>query len=153
MNNSCRVCQILPQKLSSYGLLIVSVSWNVPYLVCVSVFHSWAKTLSRFCKCKVIFTCRKPASRARTLEYWVSVISRGNLKDIQKAVGCCQVWVLFLKIRAGHKCFSLRTKFYWVSLRKRKNYKEMERNSVCSSRPVNVWPLFLFSSDHFIVSP
>lgn len=116
-------------------------------------FHSWAETLSRFCKCNVIFTCRKPASRARTLENWVLVISRGNLKDIQTAVGCCQVWVLFLKIRAGHKCFSLRTKFYWVSSRKRKNYKEMERNSVCSSRPVNVWPLFLFSSDHFIVSP
>lgn len=51
------------------------------------------------------------------------------------------------------KCFSLTLKFYWCGSRDCKKHKEVERSNVCFWRPVNIWPLFLFSSDHFIASP
>lgn len=56
-------------------------------------------------------------------------------------------------VRASKKCFSPTLKFYWCGWRKCKRHKEVERSHVCFWRPVNIWPLFLFSSDRFIVSP
>lgn len=90
MHNSCRICQILPRKLSSCSPLNTPLSIYV-YLYVFQVFSKlgWKLVKLTFGK----------TSTARGWECSASVISRGILSDIQMAGGCCQLWVLFLKIR------------------------------------------------------
>lgn len=118
-NNSCRICQILQQTLSSSSPLNKTPSILFMHKYFLYVFYSWLKSLSSFSKYNVVFTWRKLKHQKQEY-YQVAVISLGYVSNTEMLWTVVKCLVFEYNTQPRDKCFSLRIKFYWVSSSKMK---------------------------------